>query len=37
MLFGPRVFHTLDPQNVETILSSNFDSEGPLGLVNDIR
>jgi hypothetical protein len=24
MLFGPRVFHTLHPKNLETILSTNF-------------
>ena len=28
MLSGPRVFHTLDPQNVETILSNNFEGRG---------
>ena len=28
MLFGPRVFHTLDPKNVETVLSKNFEGRG---------
>lgn len=28
MLFGPRVFHTLDPKNVEVVLSKNFEGRG---------
>ena len=28
MLFGPRVFHTLDPKNVEAVLSKNFEGRG---------
>ncbi|KAL8819107.1 MAG: hypothetical protein Q9191_007804 [Dirinaria sp. TL-2023a] len=28
MLFGPRVYHTLDPKNVETVLSTDFEKFG---------
>lgn len=28
MLFGPRVYHTLDPKNVETLLSTDFEKFG---------
>jgi len=28
LLFGPRAYHVLDPQNVETILSTNFSDYG---------
>jgi hypothetical protein len=30
MLFGPRVFHTLHPKNVEAVLSVNFEGKHSL-------
>ena len=35
MLFGPRVHHTLDPKNVETVLSTSFESKSERSRVYD--